>query len=687
METSLTNASNALTYADWGGLPAELSDLKDFEAVRSEDCKIQRLFHCLDELGQAICSNRPNENLLGAVPKCDFSKDDINYLNSPLLDGLVHAFYEENSFVTGRPVRSNTSQPCLLQSIADHLIEPYCYLHTIRILLTHTNIRKEISDPTSRPYAVQALLIAAGSNNMDLVHLLLAHEFPVSPHGSGLVDHSSFCALCVACAGGYQDVVIALLDAGFSAAGDENCGMYQAISNVHVEVVELLLKRGASALESRYGNLLAETIFTKDVRLVRLLLAHGGLDLRQADSAVADAVRTGSIEILEALLNAAEVINEFPNLNHASLLAEAVQSLHPEMLRYLLGRCVNVVAETRLALRAAIRHGRVQALQMLLEAGACANQLGDVVSPRPLISAIRQRPFSHEVFALLVRHGTDVRHNEDEALHVAVGWNYQDVVRRLLDLGCDIHSGSERALFTAIQDGSVDMVRLLIQCGANVHVGAPPAGEFSVASRWTGGALPHPDRDYPLQYATLYARNVQIMELLLQAGCDVRWLPRAAGALTGIAPRCAMFTLLRAHGYDIVSQDSGPVLRSAVLAGDKAAVNLLLDWGADVHTDNDLALGVAVSSKAVSMVALLLARGASVGALDHAPLRTALLHEHESSLVDLLVQHGASMEVAALPGMVAMMHPWDAGLKKWVFPFGCWKMYPEIEADRTQSPE
>jgi len=88
-------------YHVWGGLPATVAALEDFESSRSTDSWIASIFDKLDALASGIvCAN----TLHAEMTKAEFTLEDVNRINSPLLDGLWIA-------VTGR--QGSLRQPCI----------------------------------------------------------------------------------------------------------------------------------------------------------------------------------------------------------------------------------------------------------------------------------------------------------------------------------------------------------------------------------------------------------------------------------------------------------------------------------------------------------------------------------------------------------------------------------------------
>jgi len=77
--------SDQYKYAHWGGWAASLSECDDAVALRHTAPSVHRLLSALDRLDAA------QNDVADAYAACNFSRDDINMLNSPLLDGLVVA--------------------------------------------------------------------------------------------------------------------------------------------------------------------------------------------------------------------------------------------------------------------------------------------------------------------------------------------------------------------------------------------------------------------------------------------------------------------------------------------------------------------------------------------------------------------------------------------------------------------
>ncbi len=65
--------------------------------------------------------------------------------------------------------------------------------------------------------------------------------------------------------------------------------------------------------------------------------------------------------------------------------------------------------------------------------------------------------------------GADVHAKDNEALHLAAGNGYSDVVAVLLDCGADLHARKDGALQLAARNGRRETVALLLDRGANIH--------------------------------------------------------------------------------------------------------------------------------------------------------------------------------------------------------------------------
>jgi ankyrin repeat protein len=195
---------------------------------------------------------------------------------------------------------------------------------------------------------------------------------------------------------------------------------------------------------------LLEAVSEKDVAAVEKLLAEG---------AGADAVDAEGNSALNYAVNAVEVGGS-PDM--VALLLK--NGADPDVL--------DSIGQAPLALAA--KNGRLEVVQLLLDAGADVNTkfaLGSGNDKSPLIQAVENGHI--EIVELLIARGADVQQQESEMqmspLHYAAAHDEPDMVRILLENGADLNAENSfrwTPLFSAARMGSVETVQALLEAGA-----------------------------------------------------------------------------------------------------------------------------------------------------------------------------------------------------------------------------
>lgn len=181
-----------------------------------------------------------------------------------------------------------------------------------------------------------------------------------------------------------------------------------------------------------------------------------------------------------------------------------------------------------------------------------------------LIKAAEKDKF--ESVVVLLELGANVHAKNDSALRMAVMNGHLEVVRELLKAGADVHVENDRMLREAAANGYLEIVRELLKAGADVHA----------------------SNDLALRWATSF-RRPEVINLLKSY----------------MTPEVE--TICTSKEIPIVTQEqlNGKFL-NAVQTGKLQAISLLLEIGADVHVENDLALREAARNGHLEVVELLL---------------------------------------------------------------------------------
>lgn len=191
------------------------------------------------------------------------------------------------------------------------------------------------------------------------------------------------------------------------------------------------------------------------------------------------------------------------------------------------------------------------------------------------------------VVQYLIGRGVDsTMYGESSCLREASSHGHLDVVAFLLDHGEDIHAFADAAVREASQHGRLAVVQYLVEHGASFRIW----GDKALALAGGGNHL-------------------DVVQYLVAKGAD----PRASGD--------ALF-------------------RSAIFGGAVDVVRFTLDHGASV--DHYAGLRIAAYHGHLSVVTLLVERGANIHIEHDYPLRMACVRGHRS-IVDYLLNHGADI--------------------------------------------
>ena len=261
-------------------------------------------------------------------------------------------------------------------------------------------------------------------------------------------------ALIVAAVLGHKETVEVLLRAGADPSGEDGRGrsaLWWAVNRGHEEIVEMLLDPDAHLAEEESAKrLLTIAVSRGQADILELLLDEGGDEFVENNlnfTALVQAVRREGLETAVLLIEAGAVVD-----------AQADEG------------------KGNTALMAASSEGHVEAVRMLLDAGADPNlRKGDGATA--LIMAVSGG--NVEIVRMLLDAGADlnVQNNEgDTALILAAG-RYDDarvpMVKLLLGAGADPNLENNEgatALSLATGKGDLELVRLLLAAGADPNV-------------------------------------------------------------------------------------------------------------------------------------------------------------------------------------------------------------------------
>ena len=319
--------------------------------------------------------------------------------------------------------------------------------------------------------------------------------------------------------------------------------------------------------------------------------------------------RTGNLDAVNALLaHGADPAGGAESWHEQTALMWAAGEGHTEVARALVEHGADVHARSSggfTALLIGAREDEPELARLLLAAGADVNDMAPDGTTPLLVATVR----GHAALAIsLLEQGADP--NADGAgytpLHWAAGAWHTELTGRLRGIATD--RDDEWRSLNGVRTGKLELIEALLARGADPHsrlVNAPPqfgyaSGRFRVS---LVGAT-------PFLLAAMDA-NVSVMRVLAEAGADPQ-----VGTEENTTP------LMVAAGLGQVPAET------RVIEGDSlAAVQVVLELGADVNTTNDVG-------------------------------RTALhgaAHIRSDAIVQLLVDHDARVNVADQRGITPLM--------------------------------
>jgi ankyrin repeat protein len=225
------------------------------------------------------------------------------------------------------------------------------------------------------------------------------------------------------------------------------------------------------------------------------------------------------------------------NLQPWAPLHAAAKGDHAEVVQLLLLQHSSLSVDERsnsdgsTPLHHAVYYGKVQAVQLLLQAGANVHATTSTGGSTALHFAAEAGGV--EVAQLLLQAGADVHtrtsNGGSTALHCAASMGRVDVLQLLLDAGADAAAacfqGQRTALHDAIEAGCLESVQLLLRYGAPVDSIMRLKNHYSALEELT-----------PLHMAATYGR-LQMLQPLVEAGADLEvWCE-----YTGTLLHCAAF--------------------------------------------------------------------------------------------------------------------------------------------------
>lgn len=448
-----------------------------------------------------------------------------------------------------------------------------------------------------------------------------------------------------------------LLDSGVAVntpLADGSTALHWAVLRDQQEVAAYLLKAGADANQPNRNGVapLHLAALNGSAAMLRLLLAAGAdvnATLPSGESVLMVASRAGSADVVEQLLAAGAIVDQRDPTYQQTALMIAARENHPDVVQLLLRHGAEVNARTRL--------GPMRVHIPPCKGTGCGSE-GVGINR----SGVPDRGERYE------------QQGGMSALLYAARQGNTAVAAALLAAGADPEAPEAngiRPLLMAVLNNQLDVAWLLLEQGAEVNVedfwGRTP---LFAAVDYRNLDLNSSDEDSPVTNHVDREPILAFTQALLDAGAEVNartreWHPEKKW----------LYALNDVSWVDMTGQT--PFVRAA-LAGDVAAMQLLLDYGADPHvttyggtTALMAAAGVNwtvaqtyTESDAASLAAveLCLALGLDVNARNSMGL-TALLgaaNRGFNDMIRLLAANGAQLDAKDAVGRSAL--DWAEGV-------------------------
>jgi len=531
-------------YEVWGGWAAAVGSASDFESARKADPSIDVLLSKLDRLEQARHSV---EGLVSALTGCAFSREEVNKLNSTLLDGLLLAFQEDSK---------NSEYPDTDYTRDD--IDPIYFspqlIHSGR---WNRVFLKLIEGPPSVTVTFDWLLQRAPRHfddaqgivlyqciekgRCDLIHLLLQRGAdPNANHGYHFAH---------ACSGGSLDIVRLMVRAGADLHQNNEAGLRYAARHGATHVVEYLLDSGAdvdafggtSFCGGEDASALMAAAYAGQVAVIRLLCDRGCDLARDGEDALGFAITGRHSGAVDELLTRGVVLP--PDALEFAFEGNTSAQVLDVLLRH--------GADAQTALRLTLDLGKLGLIPALLSYDVDVTVrhylllywvllTGDTVTSGAVVErcpAPDQLEFRQKVDAtgwpglmLMLRDRMAADELPDEsAFEIAVESNAVSMVRALLATAFASHELDDLQVYVelAIERNCLDAVSALLDHGCNL-VGL----HQTIASR------------------ARHANSYDLLDMLLARGFSVQQHGRTVLDVALQHKQASIARLLIQHGAD-----------------------------------------------------------------------------------------------------------------------------------------
>ncbi|PWU15918.1 MAG: hypothetical protein C5B50_14510 [Verrucomicrobia bacterium] len=394
--------------------------------------------------------------------------------------------------------------------------------------------------------------------------------------------------LIVAVRRGYADIAALLIKAGADLEGTDRDG-FTALAHAQRRNSLPAAEAELSSADQEFFAPHIRALKRNNEKIVKLLLDAGAKPPKYPEGSPGAAWLTaavqGNCESLQKLMAEGLDVNtkvRKDNGSQRTALMEAAENGQLEAVQLLIRAGARVDEQcgqsweddqNRTALMHAIEAGDCQIVQALLNAGASAS-IEDGDGRTPLHYAAERGDV--DLIRMLVKAGAKVDASKKEGTPLGEAVAHVNAVKALLELGADPNPTTRDGftpLFVAAQEGCVETVKTLLEAGAR----APVKGRLS-----------------PLEAASAEGHD-EIVKLLLKGEASAKGATKFAKGAPAALVNAAFFgktavvrSLLKA-GADPnqANEDQFTPLMAAVRGENLELVHIFLNAGAEVNATND----------------------------------------------------------------------------------------------------
>lgn len=255
-----------------------------------------------------------------------------------------------------------------------------------------------------------------------------------------------------------------------------------------------------------------------------------------------------------------------------------------------------------------------------------------------------------ELVKLLLEKGADIHTEESNSLRRASKHGHIEIVKLLLENGANIHAGKDSALYVSCVNGHTDIVKLLVEKGADIYTtsalqqaaykGHIEIAKFLLSTLRQREKFPEKEILSDILNVAAQRGHFEITKLMLENGADIHYNNDVALRVTS---SIEIAKLLLQYGANVHAEDD-EALRSASESGETEIVKILLENGADLHAVDGEALMSASECGYTEIVKLLLEKGANVHCSEGVSIVYASIN-NKWDTVAVLLQYGANVNL------------------------------------------